>query len=94
MQEEEGACVGQWSCRMCNHWVSTGALVQYICQEAEEQRFRMRCPVCAATRCDRCALHGVNHGGCCYIPPRQIRLLLSEDQMARCAPLRLMEFTL
>lgn len=92
MQEEEGTCIGQWSKRCCNHWISTDAVVQYICQEAEEQRFRMRCPVCSAARCERCALHGgaaQRDGGCCYIPPRQIRELLSEDQMARCGPLRL-----
>lgn len=87
VQEEEGTCIGQWSKRCCNHWISTDAVVQYVCQEAEEQRFRMRCPVCAAARCERCALHGggaQRDGGCCYIPPRQIRELLSEDQMARC----------
>eukprot|EP00892_Ulva_mutabilis_P001064 jgi/Ulvmu1/10959/UM007_0138.1 len=79
---EEGECVGQWSRWMCNHWVSKEALVQYIVTEAEEQRFRMRCPLCASERCGRCAQHG-QRDGCCYIPQRQIRGLLSEEQMAR-----------
>lgn len=78
--------MGQWSKATCNHWISKEALVQYICTQAEDQPFRMRCPVCAVARCDRCTLHSTNprDEGCCCIPPRQIRAVLSEDQMARC----------
>eukprot|EP00892_Ulva_mutabilis_P005990 jgi/Ulvmu1/3763/UM175_0011.1 len=82
---DEGQCIGQWSALMCNHWVSTHALVEYILHEAQHHRFHMRCPVCAVERCDRCAQHSTDSegDGCCYVPEKQIRSLLSPKQLTK-----------
>lgn len=83
-------CIGMWNRRFCNHWVSHDALVQYIITEAEDGRFSFRCPVCSPKRCSRCVYHASSQReeGCCYISPKQIRSVLSEEQMERLLELQ------
>ena len=78
-------CIGQWNRRFCNHWVSRDALVQYIVTEAEDGRFSFQCPVCRPERCARCVYHASSQReeGCCYISQKQIRSLLSPEQLDR-----------
>jgi hypothetical protein len=82
--------------RWCNHWISREALRQYILGEVDEQRFQFACPECKADACARCALHPAGIGGDaaaaaphCYVPPRQIRAVLSAEEHNRCATVRL-----
>lgn len=90
VQREEGVCIGQWNRKFCNHWVSRDALVQYIVTEAEDGRFSFLCPVCRPKRCARCVYHAPSQReeGCCYISPKQIRSVLSEEQMNRLLELQ------
>lgn len=77
--------MGQWNRRFCNHWISQGALVQHIRTKAEDGCFDFACPVCAMKRCPRCANHATLHhkGRWCFVPPSQLRALLSHEQHGR-----------
>lgn len=83
-------CVGQWNRRFCNHWVSKEALIQHIRTKAEDGSFDWACPVCAVTRCPRCAFHAPtqHQSRCCFVPASQLRALLSQDQHERILDLQ------
>lgn len=88
-QTTEGVCVGQWHKRACNHWVSIDGMKAYLIDMAEQSFHTFPCPVCLAERCPRCANHSRLANGaaaCCLVPARQLRDVLSSDEMAKCVP--------
>jgi hypothetical protein len=89
VQNTDGVCIGQWNKRWCNHWVSMDALKKHILEMAEQGHYTFACPVCWAERCNRCGNHDVLGSGslpCCALPPRQVRALLTDQEMAQCVP--------
>ena len=87
--QDDGACVGLYSKRCCNHWVSWDALKEYISHQVSEclDPAAVPCPQCLAEPCEKCAAHGqrqsaTGHKLCC-IPVRQVRSFLSEELALR-----------
>ena len=87
--QSDGACVGMYSKRCCNHWVSEEALKEYISHQVSEtlNPATVPCPQCLAERCEKCASHGqqtANEVKVCCVPERQVRSFLSQELTLRC----------
>ena len=92
--------MGMFHRSFCNHAISRDALRSYVLEEVEQQRFAFHCPTCVSEPCRRCAMHpgevanghaGVGGGGAgagpkarCYVPPRQLRAILSSEEHDKC----------
>lgn len=87
--QSEGACVGMYNKRCCNHWVSEEALKEYISHQVSEtlNPATVPCPQCLAERCVKCASHGQQTAAgvhVCCVPERQVRSFLSQELTLRC----------